>query len=59
MFSLFGDDESMLACNKSIFMKKLESLIPDNPITSINGADAGIIDANATFHMLQPPCGEN
>ena len=39
-------------------MKKLESLIPGNSITSINVADAVIIDANAKFHMLKPPCGE-
>ena len=52
---MFTDDGTMLSCQKSIFMQKLEGLLVGEAITTIDGADAMIIDANAVIHTLHVP----
>lgn len=51
--SLFSDEGVMFECKKSVFMQKLEALLPGDPLTSIPGADAMIIDGNAILHTLK------
>jgi hypothetical protein len=55
--SIFSDEGTILSCKKSVFMQKLEGLLPDEPITSITGAHAMILDANAIVHTLKVPDG--
>ena len=57
--SIFSDDGGILSGTKSVFMQKLESILPNEPITSITNADAVIVDANATLYELQVPATLN
>ena len=50
--SIFLEDGSMVSCVKSDFMHKLEGLIPDDKITSINSCGAIVYDGYTSIQML-------
>ena len=50
--SIFLEDGSMVSCVKSDFMHKLEGLMPNDKITSIDSCDAIVYDGHASIQML-------
>ena len=53
--SIFCDDGTMITGKKSVFMQKLESLIPSDIQTTLSGSDCIIIDGNAVIQILAAP----
>ena len=57
--SMFADDGSLLTTAKSVFMKKLEGMLPSPPLSTVTTSEAIIIDANAVIQILSVPKGTN